>query len=458
MNAPKWCLVIAIAIAAIVRVATHSVTPLLLTPDSIAYYQMALDWRDHASWGLLLPFRTPFYPMLLGETMRISSLPWMVTLFHAVSGVITVALVTDLGCRLYSTRIGLALGLIVALYPPLIFFENYLMTETLATTLLIVWVWVVWLYSSKPKLITWLWLALLGSAITLTPFARRFLVAPLIMLVVKIKQATIKNLLTRALTYLALVLIVLSPWLLYVYRATGRVTVSPVTGTQLWIYQHIDGVFNPNFVVFDPYRERYLQYKAEDASQMSGWRIRADILSDRTYSIVEADQIFMNYAFESIKANPFNYGVAVIRGVGYFFGIGDHRHDEAANFLSQSLSCRDGRAAINQWAVESVSDSLPNDSRWNQNWSPFNNAIVFLSQMIRNRGIILTPLFFLGVWFLHADSQKRDWTCTLLAAILFTAISHAIFLANLDRYHWVVEPLMWLGAGAVLARLTHRAS
>ena len=172
------------------------------------------------------------------------------------------------------------------------------MTETLATTLLIVWVWVVWLYSSKPKLITWLWLALLGSAITLTrPSLAGFLVAPLIMLVVKIKQATIKNLLTRALTYLALVLIVLSPWLLYVYRATGRVTVSPVTGTQLWIYQHIDGVFNPNFVVFDPYRERYLQYKAEDASQMSGWRIRADILSDRTYSIVEADQIFMNYAF-----------------------------------------------------------------------------------------------------------------------------------------------------------------
>ncbi|MBI5712950.1 MAG: glycosyltransferase family 39 protein [Chloroflexi bacterium] len=459
MTAHKWCIVVASAIAAIVRVATHSVTPLLLTPDSIAYYQMALDWRDHASWGLLLPFRTPLYPMLLGEAMRISSSPWMATLFHAVSGVITVALVADLGCRLYSTRIGLMLGAIVALYPPLIFFENYLMTETLVTTLVIVWAWGLWLYSSKPKLIAWLWLALFGGAITLTrPSLAGFLVAPMIMLVLKIKQETLQNLLTRALTYFALVLIILSPWLLYVYRATGRVTVSPVTGTQLWIYQHIDGVFNPNFVVFDPYRERYLQYKADDASQMSGWRIRADILSDRTYSIAEADQIFMNYALQSIRANPFNYGVAVIRGVGYFFGIGDHRHDEAANFLSQSLSSRDGRAAINQWAVESVGDTPPSDSRWNQNWSPFNNAIVFLSQMSHNRGIILTPLFFLGVWFLHSDSQKRDWTCTILAAILFTAISHAIFLANLDRYHWVVEPLMWLGIGAVLARLRRGAS
>lgn len=98
-------LVVAISgsVAALVRLVTHSYTPLLWTPDSIAYFQMALDWRDRASWELLLPFRTPVFPVVLGEVLRLGASPVVITTFQAVIGVLTAMVVAALGCRIYDT-------------------------------------------------------------------------------------------------------------------------------------------------------------------------------------------------------------------------------------------------------------------------------------------------------------------------------------------------------------------
>lgn len=448
-----WPMFVIGTVAILLRFATHRWTPLLLTPDSIAYYQMALDWRDQASWGQLLPFRTPVFPVVLGEVMRFGASPEGVTIFQALLGVLTVILITGLGCQFYGRRLGWIPGLIAAFYPPLIFFENYLMTETLVTFWIVLWTWIAWAYSQQPKGIIWAWLALLGGLIMLTrPSLLGFALAPLLTFVFRKWRGSPVRVVRLGAIYIAFLFFLMSPWLLYVYRTTNRVTLLPVTGTQLWIYQHMDGVFNDNIPGFSPYREHYRQFKAADSSQMSGWRIRTEILSDRIYSIAEADQIFMNYALESIRSDPLKYGQAVGRGLLYFFGFMDNGQDEAAAYLHDSLTTRAGRLAITQWAVSSVGVSLPDDSRNYLSWPTLNIWIAKAADVMRYRGFVLTPLFFLGVLRLRARSGYTLWSETILGAVLLVAVSHAFYLANLDRYHWVLEPVMWLTAiGALIS-------
>ncbi|MFQ5840648.1 MAG: tetratricopeptide repeat protein [Candidatus Methylomirabilales bacterium] len=103
-----------------------------------------MDMRGFIDWGLRLAdgnwlgmgdgayWQAPLYPYLLGVHFAIFGEHWLgLVLVQILLGVATVLLTWRVGTRLGGSRVGIIAGLLVALYPPLLFFESIFLGTTL---------------------------------------------------------------------------------------------------------------------------------------------------------------------------------------------------------------------------------------------------------------------------------------------------------------------------------------
>lgn len=112
--------------------------------DSMLYRALAesllADGR-YAVDGSPTAYVTPGYPLFLAALFPLSRATWFIGTVQAlVSGLAAVA-VADVAQRAAGLRAGLLAGLAFALYPHLIFWNGYVLTETLYVALVVVAVW-----------------------------------------------------------------------------------------------------------------------------------------------------------------------------------------------------------------------------------------------------------------------------------------------------------------------------
>ena len=190
--------------------------------DSNQYWQIAENIKNHSTFSLsstppLLPdhSRTPLYPLFISLLKRlgldVSGIIFIQILVSAATCLLVIFLTYKL---LGSWKPAYLAGAIVAFDIPSIVYSNSLLTETVFTFFLTVSIlfWV--LYFKEPEKISPLLIsgASMGLAILCRPIAA-FLPLVIVLLFFLFSKHTKVNIFPRALLYLALCFLVVSPWL-----------------------------------------------------------------------------------------------------------------------------------------------------------------------------------------------------------------------------------------------------
>lgn len=137
--------------------------------DSEVYQEMAVDWAHGAAYGDRLFYQPLFYPFILSTIYRIVGVDiGAVRLLQAVLGAFSCLLLYRACREKLSPRVALTAGLLMALYCPLIFFEQQLLAEGWAVfwLCLLCWGFVVALRKDYPAL--FIGIGLVGAAAVLT--------------------------------------------------------------------------------------------------------------------------------------------------------------------------------------------------------------------------------------------------------------------------------------------------
>jgi tetratricopeptide (TPR) repeat protein len=142
-----FAIVFGIALAArLLVVAQLSDLPIVRTPrlDSLEYLQWAREIAFGTAGWPAYPAHAPGYSFFLAAVLRSSgdSLH-AVRLAQSVLGALTCALVAALATRWFSLPAGIAAGLLVAVYGPLVLVDSSILAEGLLVFLLVLALWVV---------------------------------------------------------------------------------------------------------------------------------------------------------------------------------------------------------------------------------------------------------------------------------------------------------------------------
>ena len=106
--------------------------------DELAHRIAAGDWLGHEVF-----YQAPLYPYLLGVTYAIAGRSLLVVrIVQALIGSSSCVLLAPAGVRLFSPRVGLTAGVMLALYAPAIFFDGLLQKSTLDVFFICLALWI----------------------------------------------------------------------------------------------------------------------------------------------------------------------------------------------------------------------------------------------------------------------------------------------------------------------------
>ncbi len=134
----------------------------LLLGDARRYDQWARGIAAGDWMGREVFYQAPLYPYLLGVVYRLAGhAPGLVRGLQAITGAASCALVCLAGRRLVSPRAGIAAGVLLALYPPAIFYDGLLQKSALDFLFMSLVVFLTAELVTKPRA----WHALAGGAV-----------------------------------------------------------------------------------------------------------------------------------------------------------------------------------------------------------------------------------------------------------------------------------------------------
>lgn len=144
-------LLIALVLRLIVFVNFASAPGLFQSPDSDGYLKLAQTLKDHGSFSYRYPteqyetFRTPGYPAYIAFWFYLfGEHEWIVVLSQIVLGLLTIYVTGRFGRECFNSYTGNIAALILAISPIQIYHNNLLLTETLATFLIVIAFYLAW--------------------------------------------------------------------------------------------------------------------------------------------------------------------------------------------------------------------------------------------------------------------------------------------------------------------------
>ena len=168
---PRWVGLVGIAVLALglrlVYLAELRDTPLfaVLIGDGQQYDAWARRIADGQWLGTEVFYQTPLYPYILAIVYSIAGhSPMAVRLLQAVGGSAACVLLALAGRRFVGDRAGLAAGLLLAVYPPAIFFDGLIQKSSLDLLLVTLLLALLGEFLHKPR---WGWLLGAGAAMGL---------------------------------------------------------------------------------------------------------------------------------------------------------------------------------------------------------------------------------------------------------------------------------------------------
>ena len=121
---------------------SHSVLYELLLGDAGQYDRWAQSIAGGDWIGSEVFYQTPLYPYLLGALYRVFGHdPWLVRVLQAGFGALSCVFLARAGAGFFSERVGWWAGVLLALYPPAIFFDGILQKASLDLLLMTALLW-----------------------------------------------------------------------------------------------------------------------------------------------------------------------------------------------------------------------------------------------------------------------------------------------------------------------------
>lgn len=223
---PPWLLLLGVLIfTLLVRGAILYLRPSGLSVDTDLYRVLAENVRDFGVFGdheTPSAYRPPLYPLVLATLPRVIhvSAP-AIGLLHLVIGLATVALVFQLAKEWQLGPLAWLPAVVVACDPILLVQSVQIMSETLATLLAVVGLWMLTRFSKQP---TPLWAAAVGASLALATLCRPVFVVWLLLVipVVLLQRLSWKERTTNVALFLLASLIVVGPWAWRNQKQFGR--------------------------------------------------------------------------------------------------------------------------------------------------------------------------------------------------------------------------------------------
>lgn len=128
---------VVVIVAACLRLWLLLGLPLVLTNDSLGYVTWGREFLEGKS-TTISPMRTPGYPLFLAAVFRVFGIgPHGVHIAQSLLGIATAAVAAWTVRQSHGNRWALAVGLFFALWPTIVCWESYLLTESLAIFLVV---------------------------------------------------------------------------------------------------------------------------------------------------------------------------------------------------------------------------------------------------------------------------------------------------------------------------------
>jgi hypothetical protein len=438
--------------------------PLLVTTDSISYALPAARLASGEEFGLGLR-RTAGYPLFLAAQWRLFGLsddPVVISQ-HAL-GVVTTLLAWALGRVALGRLPGLLAGLAVALSGPQIVYEQYLMSEALFTTLLVLaalaWTLAVKRLQAGPegeRRPAGRWLALTGLLFGLCALTRPIgqvlpWLFPLTVLALPGSWRARLALAARSSLVVGLCFgLVTVPFMLRNLAVGGELTGSSALGKTLFgrITRHDQGLrFDlppAGPAERDPARveARALVHKAAESDTSRGSLVHEQLVRQYGYSEAQAYALMRDVALEIILAQPAYYLQSSSRGALELL-LGD---DES---LREHLERIERDRLRRDWEQQGLGWLLPSPVRPEVRWQTLGRASWVARLYMPSEQPLASVRVALFVVGAAAILLVRRWRAAL--ALPLTALAIVTLSAFLDgpvtRFRYPLDPLIAAVAGA----------
>lgn len=383
-----------------------------LASDPDGYRQIAEGLRQTGTFTRMLPenaedasgeavptaFRPVLYPLILasaavdGQVNRAA-----VAVLHLLFGLATVALVYDLGWRLQLGTWSALAALIVACDPILLNQAALVMTETLATLLAVLTLWLLTRCAPPAR---WCDLALVGASLGLATLCRPTFLPWLGLVVIGVYcwQGNVRQRLARSIVVTVAALLVLAPWAIRNQVYFGKPIVTTTHGGYtLWLANN----------------DAFYDYLLADTSV--AWGVAEDDANEVVSGADElaADRAFQLAAREVIARRPGMFVYSGLVRVGYIWSPLPQKV-QASESTYRVLA----RYVVALWYV-----------------SVYGLALV-------------------GTWQLRGQLLRAPWVWGIALCIAVTAI-HTVYWSNL-RMRAPLIPVVALLAAAGASALTSR--
>jgi 4-amino-4-deoxy-L-arabinose transferase-like glycosyltransferase len=239
--------------------------------------------------------------------------------FNLVLGVGTVALIFEVGRRLFDNRVGLIAAAVLALWPNLIFHTAVILTETLFIFLVMAAVLLLVALPASTKRIRWRRLAVFGIILALSALVRpiSLMLIPVLLVVLVVAGIGWRSAIGYAGAATLAVLLVLMPWTIRNVRATDSfVPISTNFGDNLCMSRHTGATGEFQAGPACAVRARGLK-TPEYEVEVNNTNVRRAVRFVKGHPLTEAKLVFLRgyhtvkndhdgvLASESYGANPF---------------------------------------------------------------------------------------------------------------------------------------------------------
>lgn len=350
-------------------------------------------------------YQAPLYPYFLALIYGVfgHSLG-VVRLIQSVLGTAACVLLLDAAARFFENRrVGLVAGLLLAVYPPAIYFDSLLVRASLAAFLFTLLIWLLSLTWRSERFVnlTWFGVGVVGGSLLLTR-ENAAVTIPCVLAWAWWRGKSRKGSAVACSLVLGGVLLVLAPVAAHNYPNSGRLQIAAASfGPNFYIGNHrgADGVYHP----LRPGRG-HIALERSDATLM------AEAATGRSLDAGEVSEYWLRRALEDIRGAPFDW----LRLLSWKSLLFVHRLELA-----------------DTQDIYSYTESMP-PAGW-------------LLQVL-NQGL-LWPLAVIGV-FVSWPQRRRLWILVLLLAAYAASI---VLFFVFDRFRFPAVPLLMLFVAAGVA-------
>jgi 4-amino-4-deoxy-L-arabinose transferase-like glycosyltransferase len=299
--------------------------------DGVAYERTAVQLLQRGVYGYKSTtpnaYQTPGYPLFLAALYKVTGHVWsgrprtalcLIQLLIAASSLIGIFLI---GRRLFSDRIGLIAALLFLLYPPMIIATNLWLTETLATALIVWFVYVALLALDQDGWLLWAAAGvILALAVLVRPGVLPIAIAPF---VVRFFWGKRRGLLKAAAVMIAAFVLVMAPWGIR----------NEISLHELDLLSTHSG--DPILAGVDPYYYELGPKYTFHGPSYETWEATHSALSKNQY----ANQVILR----DLKKNPFEYA--------WWFTVGKTVRMYSAPWLAETGAAGSWATAVRMFVV-----------------------------------------------------------------------------------------------------------